>query len=83
MLFNMLMSGLELMVLGMGMVFLFLVVLIVCMQGMSLLAARLSPEAPATSHSTPRVVSGGDASDPRLIAVLSAAVSRYRSTRSA
>ena len=55
MLFNMLMSGLELMVLGMGMVFLFLVVLIVCMQGMSLLAARLSPEAPipALSPSCP------------------------------
>lgn len=83
MLFDMLMSGLELMVLGMGMVFVFLAMLIVIMQGMSLLAARLNPEAPATPQPAPRPVSGGGASDPRLIAAISAAVSRYRSARNA
>ncbi len=79
---EMLMSGLELMVLGMGMVFMFLVVLIVVMRGMSVLAARLeggneSPDA------EPLAVSAGAASDLRLIAAVSAAVTRYRSMRGA
>jgi len=77
---DMLMSGLELMVLGMGMVFVFLAMLIVVMQGMSILADRLHQEAPGASPQTPVQVTGGGASNPHLIAAISAAVSRYRST---
>jgi len=77
---DMLMSGLELMVLGMGMVFVFLAMLIVVMQGMSILADRLHQEAPGASSQAPVQVTGGGASNPNLIAAISAAVSRYRST---
>ncbi len=82
---GMLMSGLELMVLGMGMVYVFLAMLIVVMQGMSVLAFRLHDESSQrhTSQPSPMPVSGGEASDPRLIAAISAAISRYRTTHSA
>ncbi|BAN69115.1 OadG family protein [endosymbiont of unidentified scaly snail isolate Monju] len=79
---EMLMSGLELMVLGMGMVFMFLAVLIVVMRGMSVLAARLEGEV-EPPEAKPLAVSAGAASDLRLIAAISAAVTRYRSTRGA
>ncbi len=78
---EMLMSGLELMVLGMGMVFVFLAVLIVVMRGMSALAARLGGESDSL-EAEPQAVTAGSA-DPRLIAAISAAVTRYRSTRGA
>lgn len=77
---DMLMSGLELMVLGMGMVFVFLAMLIVVMQGMSILAVRLHQERPDVPRHSPIQVTAGGAADPRLIAAISAAVSRYRSS---
>ena len=80
---EMLLSGLELMVLGMGMVFVFLAMLIVVMQGMSALAARLHTEPPRQPvQPAPIPVTGGGVTDPRLIAAISAAVRRYRASRS-
>jgi oxaloacetate decarboxylase gamma subunit len=80
---DMLMSGLELMVLGMGIVFVFLAVLIVAMQGMSRLAARLQPEPPPQAVRAPVHVSTGHAPNARLIAAISAAISRYRASHRA
>ena len=77
---EMLMSGAELMVLGMGMVYLFLAMLILVMQGMSRLAARLTPETDGTPAPQPLPVRSG-ANDPRLVAAIAAAVGRYRSAR--
>lgn len=75
---NLLLQGAELMLLGMGIVFGFLSLLVVTLRGMSMLADRLGdplvepPGAPAPL----------DIADNRqLIAVISAAVARYRATR--
>ena len=80
---EMLTSGLELMVLGMGIVFTFLAMLIVVMQGMSWLAARLQPESPDQTGPAPVHVTAGHASDTRVIAAISVAISRYRASQRA
>jgi oxaloacetate decarboxylase gamma subunit len=77
---EMLTSGVELMVLGMGMVYLFLAMLILVMQGMSRLSARLAPESIDSDAPQPVPVRSA-ANDPRLIAAISAAVGRYRAAR--
>jgi oxaloacetate decarboxylase gamma subunit len=67
------MDGVNLMLLGMGMVFTFLAVLVVALNGMSRIAASIDwsdTSAPACK------VSGTD--DAELIAVISAAINRYR-----
>ncbi len=80
---DMLLSGLELMLLGMGMVFLFLVLLIIMMQAMSRLASRLVPETPMSDTLPhPRTVGGGS-TDPRIIAAIAVAVRRFRGSRGA
>ena len=77
---DMLMSGLSLMVVGMGIVFIFLLVLVFVMKGMSKLASLLEPKEAGNAlspQSSPGV--GGDAvirGD--LIAVIGAAIARYR-----
>jgi len=76
---DLLMEGVILMVLGMGSVFIFLVSLVLAMYGMSRLAHRLSPdeliiETPSFPAGAPPVET-----DHELIAVISAAISRYRS----
>lgn len=62
-------SGIELMLVGMGIVFTFLSMLVVFINGMSSLIQRFFPE-------TPIVAQQGD--DPRMIAAISAAVHQYR-----
>ncbi len=75
---NLLLQGTELMVLGMGIVFGFLTVLVFTLRGMSYLADRLGqPEEAAEAAPLPI-----DVSDNRqLVAVISAAISRYRASR--
>jgi oxaloacetate decarboxylase gamma subunit len=76
---DLLIQGTELMLLGMGIVFGFLTLLVFTLRGMSLLADRLHQPEPAE----PDVPVPIDVSDHRqLIAVISAAVSRYRASRS-
>jgi oxaloacetate decarboxylase gamma subunit len=77
---NLVLQGVELMLLGMGIVFGFLTLLVFTLRGMSLLADRLEvsdvaqPGAAAVTHV--------DLSDDRqLVAVISAAVARYRADR--
>jgi len=74
---DLLMTGVELMLLGMGIVFSFLVLLVFVLKVMSWLAGRfLTTESPAPMPA----VAQPAAADTTLIAVISAAVTRYRAT---
>ena len=76
---NLLMQGVEVMMLGMGIVFGFLVVLVFTLRGMSMLADRLDDTAGTEATTTQQPL---DVTDNRqLIAVISAAVARYRASR--
>jgi oxaloacetate decarboxylase gamma subunit len=66
-------SGIELMLIGMGMVFSFLAMLIVAIKTMSSLILRFFPELPAGQH--PGMHHGDDLG---TIAAISAAVLQYR-----
>lgn len=66
------------MLLGMGIVFGFLTVLVFTLRGMSLLAGRLAdPATEAAEQAAPIQV----ADNRHLVAVITAAVSRYRASR--
>ena len=68
--------GLELVVFGMGTVFVFLTLLVFVTGLMSSLVLRFAPEAPIIP---PRGPSGPEgATDPTILAAISAAVKRYR-----
>ena len=74
--------GVELMALGMGVVFGFLVVLVLSLRLMSRLSERLSPPAaPTAGAHMPAPVLVSDHG--RLVAVITAAVARYRASRAA
>lgn len=75
---NLLVQGFELMLLGMGIVFGFLAVLVFTLRGMSLLADRLDGTR-QTPLTTPAPIDVAD--NKQLIAVITAAVSRYRASR--
>lgn len=80
---DMLMSGISLMVVGMGIVFIFLLTLVFAMKGMSQLAALISERHGSTEALTyPSAGAAQEQANVRgdLIAVISAAVSRYRTT---
>lgn len=72
-------QSLELMLLGMGTVFVFLTLLVFCTTAMSRILARLAPETPqaTASRSTPAVGEAG--ADERLRAVIVAAIHAHRS----
>jgi len=76
---NLVLQGVELMLLGMGIVFGFLTLLVFTLRGMSLLADRLDSSEIA---SQPVGTAPLEISDNRqLMAVIAAAVSRYRADR--
>ena len=74
---DLLIQGSELLLLGMGIVFTFLTALVFTLRGMSLLAARLDTTPPGKA--TPEAISVSD--NRQVIAVISAAVARYRASR--
>ena len=74
---DLLMQGIELMVLGMGIVFSFLVLLVFVMQGMSWLAHRIGGEELYLEEPGPSADSV-PAAEADLIAAIGAAVYRYR-----
>ena len=76
---DLLIQGSELMLLGMGIVFGFLTVLVFTLKGMSQLAARLDATPPG--QATPEPINVTD--NRQLIAVISAAITRYRASRTA
>jgi len=71
---DLLLEGVGLMLLGMGSVFVFLATLVLVLKGMSRLARMLAPEEAITSGGPTKI----DADD-ELLAVISAAIARYRS----
>lgn len=72
---ELLLQGLELLLLGMGIVFGFLTLLVFLLRGMSSLAGRLAPMTePAVELPAP----AGAPDRQRIVAVISAAVARYR-----
>jgi len=73
---ELMMAGVQLMLVGMGIVFAFLMVLVVTMTGMSRLAVSLEGEQPAAGAAAK---TSGE-TDEALVAVISAAIKRYRDT---
>lgn len=71
-------QGTELMLLGMAIVFGFLSLLVVIVRIMSALALRIAPPAPAVADLPPPV---DIAENRELVAVVTAAVARYRASR--
>ncbi len=76
---NLLWEGFNLMIIGMGAVFLFLVLLVVTTTLMSTLIARLLP--PAELRPTPSGPGQPPADDAQLPVVITAAIHRHRSRR--
>ncbi|MDQ7727954.1 OadG family transporter subunit [Halomonas sp. SpR8] len=79
---ELLQDGLALMALGMGVVFVFLTILVISVTLMSRLIGRFQPAPVAAEmgNKSPRP-SGSATQNDETLAVLSAAVQRYRSTR--
>lgn len=69
-------EGLKLMLLGMGSVFMFLLMLVISMKLMSRLAQFLQPAEVSPAATQPHLPTS---ENPNLIAVISAAVAAYRS----
>ncbi|MCG7928095.1 MAG: OadG family protein [Candidatus Thiodiazotropha taylori] len=81
---DLLLSGVNLMLLGMGIVFTFLLVLVFAMKGMSKLAmAVMERQGTVSTQASTPVLSGQDSATMRgdLVAVISAAINQYRSIR--
>ena len=73
---DLLMDGLRLMAIGMGIVFAFLLLLVGVMRAMSAVAMRVAPE-PGLAVGD-RVPAAAEQADSELVAVITAAVARYR-----
>jgi oxaloacetate decarboxylase gamma subunit len=73
---DLLIEGLKLMVIGMGIVLTFLLLLVGVMRAMSAAAMRLAPE-PGLAVGD-RVPAAAEQADSELVAVITAAVARYR-----
>ena len=71
---EMMSAGIELMLVGMGIVFLFLGMLVIAINAMSALIQRHFPEAPQELLSSPPATA-----DDSVIAAIAAAVHQYRS----
>jgi oxaloacetate decarboxylase gamma subunit len=76
---DLLMDGVRLMVIGMGIVFAFLLMLVGSMRVMSWAAMRLAPERPMAE--APVKPPSGASDDSELVSVIAAAVARYRKDR--
>jgi len=74
---ELLMQGGELMLLGMGIVFTFLVVLVAVMTGMSRMAQAIEGAQPQVASGAQAAAATGEA-DQALVAVIGAAIARYR-----
>ncbi len=81
---DLIMNGFELMLLGMGIVFTFLMILVVALNVMSRIAFHFdnTEEELTATTSTPATQTMGKPENTALIAVISAAISRYRSAHS-
>lgn len=71
-------QGVELMLFGMGTVFIFLALLVVVTSAMSTLIQRFAKPEPVISAQPPRVQAAAS-NDQQLVAVITAAIHKYRS----
>ena len=80
---QLLLEGVELMFFGMGLVFLFLVLLIYCIKGMSFVLERLAPEETnvATAVPTPVQKTGTKAVDAETLQAIQIAIKQHRARR--
>ncbi len=78
---DLLLEGVKLMVLGMGTVFVFLMLLVVAMTGMSRLARILGSEETPVIPAAQTPMGSASQEDKELVAVISAAVRHYRARR--
>lgn len=80
---QLLLEGVELMFFGMGLVFLFLVLLIYCIKGMSFVLERLAPEETnvATAVPTPVQKTGTQAVDAETLQAIQIAIKQHRARR--
>ncbi len=69
-------QGVDLMLFGMGSVFVFLTVLVISTTIMSSFVQRFLPEAPEPQSAAPRAPTG--VTDPKLLAIIKAAVDQHR-----
>jgi oxaloacetate decarboxylase gamma subunit len=78
---DLLMSGINLMVIGMGIVFTFLLILVFAMKGMSMFAMFVNERhgAPETVSSQP-LTKGREGMRGDLVAAITAAINNYRAT---
>lgn len=75
---DLMLEGLRLLVLGMGSVFLFLVVLVFAMKGMSALANIVDPGEPRVVPGAAPSENGHAAPTDAIVPVIAAAISAYR-----
>ncbi len=73
-------EGVQLMFIGMGSVFVFLSILVLSMKAMSALAMRLEPEQQVLNKGSGGANNAPFSEKQEIIAVITAAISRYRST---
>ncbi len=77
---ELIMQGLDLMLLGMGMVFFILTLLIFILKGTSALIAKYAPHVEPPKMVAPKAIATATpVSDPDLLAAISIAIHRYRS----
>ncbi|MGK9064379.1 OadG family protein [Stutzerimonas chloritidismutans] len=77
---ELLLEGVELMLFGLGSVFIFLVLLIACIRLMSSLASRFDTAARAQPHSPVPVAAASDV-DADVLAAIQAAIHQHRARR--
>ena len=79
---ELLMEGVELMLMGMGAVFVFLIMLVGCITLMSRLVTRYIPEKPTQSAAPRRLATAAPPEvDPQTLAAIGEAVRQYRARR--
>ncbi|MEL0168146.1 MAG: OadG family protein [Pseudomonadaceae bacterium] len=76
---NLVLEGVELMFLGMGAVFSFLILLVICTSIMSVILSRYFPEALPAAKPVRKKASAAPASvDPDVVAAIGAAIKQHR-----
>lgn len=79
---ELLMEGIDLMAIGMGTVFLFLITLVIIVTLMSKLLGKFFPDAVPVPKAPSRAKPAADVVDSELIAVITAAIKQHRSRAS-